>query len=160
MGLRSKPFLVMFGISAVLFAAIVIVDLLTPIPPRERLRPLRQEVARLRAAADSCRSALDVEEAALLASNARLDSLRGVVEYYESLDPRGVPADSYEVYLDVFNAYNRGVPIQEAAGDTIQLHWRACLEITERHNALADSARAIAEDAGLLKEGPARQPVP
>lgn len=160
MGLRSKPFFVMFTISAVMFAVIVIVDLLTPVPPRERLRALRQEVAQLRTAADSCRSALEVEEAALLAASARLDSLRQVVRYYEGLDSRGVPADSYEVYLDVFNAFNRGVPIQEAAGDTLQVHWRACLAITEQHNALADSARAIAEEAGLLDDAAAREPAP
>lgn len=160
MGLRTKPFLIMFTISAVLFAVIVIVDLLTPVPPRERLRPLRQQVAVLRAAADSCRLALESEEGALLAASARLDSLRQVIEYYEGLDPRGVPADSYEVYLEIFNTYNRGVPEQEAAGDTLRLHWQACLEITERHNALADSARAIAEEAGLLDDPVAREPTP
>ena len=138
-----------------MFAVIVIVDLLTPIPPRERLRALRQEVAQLRAAADSCRSALEVEEAALVTDNARLDSLRQVVRHYEGLDPRGVPADSYEVYLDVFNTFNRGVPIQEAAGDTLRAHWQACLAIT-----LADSARAIAEEAGLLEDASAREPAP
>ena len=160
MGLRAKPFLVMFTISAILFVVIVIVDLLTPVPPRERLRVLRQEVAQLRAAADSCRSALEGEEAALLAANARLDSLRQVIEYYEGLDPRGVPADSYEVYLEIFNTYNSGVPPQEEAGDTLKLHWQACLEITERHNALADSARTIAEEAGLLDNPAAREPSP
>ena len=160
MGLRAKPFLIMFTISAVMFVAIVIVDLLTPVPPRERLRVLRPEVAQLRAAADSCRSALEGEEAALLAASARLDSLRQVIEYYEGLDPRGVPADSYEVYLDVFNAFNSGVPVQEAAGDTLKAHWQACFEITERHNALADSARALAEEAGLLDSPANREPSP
>jgi hypothetical protein len=160
MGLRAKPFLTMFTISAVIFVAIVIVDLLTPVPPRERLRVLRQEVAELRAAADSCRYALEVEEAGLLTASARLDSLRHVIEYYEGLDPRGVPADSYEVYLDVFNTYNSGVPVQEAAGDTLRGHWQACLEITERHNALADSARGMAEAAGLLDESATREPTP
>ncbi len=160
MGLRAKPFIIMFTISALLFVAIVIIDLLTPVPPRERLRALRQEVAQLRMAADSCRSALEKEEAALLTASARLDSLRQSINYYESLDPRGVPADSYEVYLEVFNAFNRGVPVQEALGDTLQAHWQACLEITERHNALADSARAMAEEAGLLDNPAAREPAP
>jgi hypothetical protein len=141
-----------------MFAAIVIIDLLTPIPPRERLRVLRQDVSALRAAADSCRSALENEEAQLLASDARLDSLKSVIDYYEGLDPRGVPADSYEIYLETFNSYNSGVPVQTAASDSLQSHWKACRVITEQHNALADSARRFAEEHDLLNNPAARQP--
>lgn len=158
MGPRARPFLVMFTISAVLFAVIVIIDLLTPIPPRERLRVLRQDVSVLRSAADSCRAALESEEAQLLAGNARLDSLKSVIDYYEALDPRGVPADSYEIYLETFNTYNSSVPGQTAAADSLQSHWKACRAITEEHNALADSARRLAEEHGLLNNTGARQP--
>ncbi len=112
----------------------------------------------LRAAADSCRAALESEEAQLLASNARLDSLKRVIDYYEALDPRGVPADSYEIYLETFNSYNSGVPVQTAAADSLQLHWQACRAITEQHNALADSARRFAEEHGLINNPGARPP--
>lgn len=150
----------MFTISAALFAVIVVVDLLTPVPPRERLRSLRQEVAAFRAAADSCRSSLAEEEARLLADAARLDSLRGAIDYYEGLHPAGVPADSYDVYLEAFDSFNSGVPIQTAARESLQFHWKGCRSIVERHNQIADSARAIAEELGLLEGSTLRQPTP
>ncbi len=148
-----RPFLVILAISAVAFLAIVVIDLLSPIPPADRLRAQRQQMADLRAAADSCQAALVGEEARLLTSDARLDSLRAVIDYYEALDARGVPADSYEVYLEIFQAYNEGIPQRATAGDSLQAHWEACRELTVRHNSIADSARAIAEELGLMSTG-------
>lgn len=148
----------MVAISIVALAVIVLVDFLTPVPPTERLHRLRQEMLALRASADSCRAALEREEARLRASDARLDSLRDAIEFYESLDPRGVPADSYDVYIETFRAYNEGVPGRAAAGDTHEAHWRACAEIVARHNAVADSARALAEELGLIRGASDREP--
>jgi hypothetical protein len=151
MASQRRPFLIMLAISVVAFVAIVVIDLLTPIPPSERLRVLRQEMTDLRMAADSCRQALDSEEARLLASDERLDSLRTLIDYYEGLDARGVPADSYEVYIEIFNTYNEDIPARAAAGDTLQAHWDACRTLTERHNAIADSAKALAEGLELIR---------
>jgi hypothetical protein len=142
----------MLTISVIIFLAIVAIDYLTPVPPQQRLRVLRQELAGLRTAADSCRSALEREEARLQASDARFDSLRNLIDYYEGLDPRGVPADSYEVYLDAFNTYNESIPERAAAGDTLRAHWEICRAMTSRHNAIADSARALAEELGLMRD--------
>jgi multidrug resistance efflux pump len=147
-----RPFFVMLTISVFIFLAIVAIDYLTPVPPRQRLRALRQELAGLRSSADSCRSALESEEARLQASDARFDSLRNLIDYYEGLDPRGVPADSYEVYLDAFNTYNESIPERAAAGDTLKAHWEVCRGITAKHNAIADSARALAEELGLMRD--------
>ena len=153
MASRRRPFLVMLAISAIAFVAIVVIDLLTPIPPSERLRALRQEMTDLRMAADSCRQALTNEEARLIASDERLDSLKALVDYYEDLDPRGVPADSYDVYIEIFNTYNEGIPTRAAAGDSLQAHWAACRLLTEQHNTIADSARALAEELELIGTG-------
>ncbi len=151
MASQRRPFLVMLAISVVAFVAIVVIDLLTPIPPNERLRVLRQEMADLRMAADSCRQALSGEEARLRASDERLDSLKSLIDYYEGLDPRGVPADSYEVYIDIFNTYNEDIPARAAGGDSLQVHWATCRDLTEQHNAIADSARALAEGLELIR---------
>ena len=43
MASQRRPFIVMLTISAIAFVAIVVIDLLTPIPPTERLRALREE---------------------------------------------------------------------------------------------------------------------
>jgi hypothetical protein len=156
----TRGFKLTFIFSAIAIAAMILVDYITPVPPEDRLRVLREEMNDLRAAADSCRSVVDREEAELLASDAYLDSLRGELERYEKMDPRGVPGDSYEVYIETFNEYNAGIPARATAGDTLQVHWKACREITESHNQLADSARTLAEEAGLLRETPGRIPAP
>jgi hypothetical protein len=158
MTVRSKPLIVMFAISLIAFLAIAAVDFLTPEPPEEQLRRLRQGMLALRASADSCQAALAREEAGLRASDARFDSLKNAIDFYESLDPRGVPADSYEAYLETFRAYNEGIPERAAAGDSLQLHWQTCSEIVAQHNAIADSARAIAEGLGLIRGSSDRQP--
>jgi hypothetical protein len=141
----------MLILSAVAFVVILTADLLIPPSPRELLRGMTPRLRELRAAADSCRDALAAERSRLAASDERFDSLRQRIDFYEDLDPRGVPADSYDVYLKIFNEYNEGIPARAAAGDTLEAHWEGCRGIVEDHNALADSVRSIAEDADLLR---------
>ncbi len=145
-------------ISLVAILVMVLVDLIRPVPPQDRLRALRDEMAALRTAADSCRLALEAEEAAIRASDARFDSLRGRIAFLESLDPRGVPADSYDVYIRAFKEYNRRIPARAAAGDTLGAHFDSCREITERHNLVADSALDLARELGLVREPAGRIP--
>jgi hypothetical protein len=59
------------------------------------------------------------------------------------MDPRGVPADSYEAYLETFDAYNDAVPGWSERADTLQAQWRRCRDVTEVHNQLADSLRQL-----------------
>ncbi len=148
----SRPLVITGTISLVAILVMVLVDLLRPVPPEDRLRALRDEMAVLRTAADSCRLALEAEEAALRASDARLDSLRSRIEFFESLDPRGVPADSYDLYIRAFNQYNAEIPGRAAAGETLGAHFDSCREITERHNFVADSALDLARELGLIRE--------
>lgn len=148
----------MLVISALAAAFIFAADYILPVSAQERLRVIRPELASRRQDADSCLAALGREEESLQASDARLDSLRRRIAYFEGLDPRGVPADSYEAYLEAFERYNQGIPAQTAAGETLRAHWRACTEIVQRHNAMADSARALAEEAGLLEDSAVRVP--
>ncbi len=150
----------MATISVVVFAIIVVIDLVTPVPPAQRLRRLREELSGYRAAADSCLAALEQEEARLRASDARFDSLRGLIDYYEGLDPAGVPADSYDAYLQAFRAYNRGIPARAAAGDTLRSHWQACREIVALHNEIADSALGVARELGKVSDSLIREPAP
>lgn len=142
----------MLALSAVALLAIILSDFLVQPDPEEQLRILRHEMNDLRVAADSCREAVEREEAELRATDARFDSLRARIDYFERLDPRGVPADSYEAYLDVFNAFNAGIPERAAAGDTLEAHYQACRELVSRHNQIADSARALAAELGLLRD--------
>ena len=149
----------MLAISVIAFIIIVVADYFRPIPPEVRMQALRHQVSELRAAADSCRSALEDEEARLRDSDARFDSLKSQIEYYEGLVPRGVPADSYDVYIEIFNDYNEGIPEREAAGERLEVNWEACRAITERHNQIADSAHALATELGLMRDSVLREPV-
>ncbi len=138
--------------SAVAMVLMIAVNILMPPSAEEQLQALRAELKAQRSAADSCRAALGREQVALFASDTRLDSLRTEIELFESLDPRGVPTDSYAVYLDVFETYNAGIPSRVAAADSLRIHWTICRAITREHNSLADSARGLAAGLGLLAE--------
>ena len=147
-----KGVVTMLAIAAIGFVAIIAIELLVPPSPEEQLRTLRSELARLRIAADSCSNALDREEMRLRDEDERLDSLKTVIDHYESLDPRGVPADSYETYLEAFNTYNESIPGRTEAGESLQAHWQQCRAIAEQHNVVADSARTLAAELGLLRD--------
>lgn len=119
-----------------------------PPPPAYELAPLRQELALFRAAADSCNDAYAVLEADFRRYEARVDSLREAVRDYESRDPDGVPGEAYPEYLETFDAYNDAVPEWEARTDSLATQRDRCRSLTERHNALADSARGRLIDLG------------
>lgn len=142
----------MLILSALALVIILVSELLVPPSPREQLRSMSPRLQRLRAAADSCRAAVTAEQSRILSSDARFDSLRDRITYFEGLDPRGVPADSYDAYIEAFDQYNRGVPRRAAAGDSLEVHWDACRDIIEAHNVLADSVRALAEGEGLIRD--------
>jgi hypothetical protein len=146
---RTRTLLSIATVVAAALLAFGWIRLSSPPDPRERLRALREELAVLRASADSCRDALAAEERALRNHREDLDSLRERVRSYESLDPRGVPADRYDAYLESFERYNREAGGWPTASETLQAHWRACRSIAVAHNAIADSARALARELGL-----------
>ena len=148
----------MLAIAATALVIMAVIDFLRPIPPEVQLRALRSQLSEARAAADSCRAALDEEEARLRASDARFDTLKSMIDYYEGLDPRGVPADSYDIYMAVFNEYNEAIPAREAAGDTLRAHEQACHTIIESHNVIADSAMVLARELGVLRDTSTTEP--
>lgn len=144
----------MLILSAIAFVIILVSDLIVSPSPREQLRAVTPRLERLRAAADSCQESLEEERSRIEAADVRFDSLRNRIDYYEDLDPRGVPADSYRAYIETFEEYNRGIPARTAAGDTLKAHWEICRRIVQEHNALVDTVRSLAEEAGLLSDTP------
>jgi hypothetical protein len=108
---------------------------------------MRSAVATLRAAADSCVDGLDASQTELLQYNARLDSMRRRVRGMETLPPRGVPADSYDIYLELFGRYNDSAQTWEARVDALKTEREECQALTERHNVAVDSLRRLLRDA-------------
>lgn len=117
----------------------------------ERVEAVREELRTRRAVVDSCRLAVSRREMEFDEYDRRVDSLRQRVERYESMAPSGVPADSYPMYMEAFESYNRAVPDWSARADTLQAHWRTCREAITEHNVVADSLRRLVEE--LSPEG-------
>lgn len=117
---------------------------------RRELEGLREGLRGLRAAADSCQIAVAQEEILFREYDRRVDSLRASVSDYENLHPEGVPADTYEVYLETFDRYNDAVPAWRMQVDSLRAHWEACREVVDAHNAAADSLRLRLEELELM----------
>jgi uncharacterized protein YukE len=105
------------------------------------MEQLRTDVALLRVESHACQSEVAWEEADFQAYHGQVDSLRQEVRDLESRDPRGVPAEHYDDYLEVFARYNRSIPDWRERAEALQSMWEACRDVTERHNELADSLR-------------------
>jgi hypothetical protein len=110
---------------------------------------LRTHVADLRSEVDSCRVALELEQAAFDRYRASVDSLREAVRAYESLDERGVPAERYDAYLETFRRYNRSLPGWRVRADSLAAHDGVCRDLTVQHNDAAESLREGLEAAGV-----------
>lgn len=107
------------------------------------IAPVRDRLHELRAAADSCQASIEGDAARFQAFDAHVDSLRERVRELEGRDRRGVPADSYAMYLEVFDEYNDSVDGWSNRADTVQTRWERCRMLTEAHNLLADSLREM-----------------
>jgi DNA repair ATPase RecN len=105
----------------------------------EPLAPLRDTLRVLRTTVESCQDSLTWNTSRLQADRERLDSLRARVRALEAMDPRGVPADSYATYLEIFDRYNDSVDSWTAEADTLDRKWTRCRDLTETHNELTDS---------------------
>jgi hypothetical protein len=128
---------------AVLAAAAGIVTIARTLQHPGAISEMRATVAGLRAAVDSCRAVLDASQAGLLTYNAQLDSLHGRVREMEGLHPRGVPADSYDVYMSVFRQYNDSVAGWDARVAELRDERERCVGVTDTHNAALDSLRRL-----------------
>jgi hypothetical protein len=105
--------------------------------------PLRDSIAVLRVAADSCRVGVDSGVAALRGFNDTLTAMRTRVRGLEALDERGVPIDSYPVYMDAFEGYNRAAGEWAAREDSVRAQDGRCRDVARTHNVLADSMSRI-----------------
>lgn len=130
-------------LAGVLIGAALLYRFTRPPSFHEQVEPLVSTITAYRAFADSCQNALDQGSSGLESYDDRLDSLRLRVRALERMDPRGVPTDSYEAYLETFDAYNDAVPGWSERADTLQAQWRRCRDVTEVHNQLADSLRQL-----------------
>ena len=144
---RAKVFL---GLAAfVLVGGGVSVAIRAP-SPKERLRTLGVELRALKDSAEACSAALAEAQAGFGRYQARVDSMRRRIASLEDIVPDGVPGDSYPYYLATVESFNAAVPEWQPIADSLARSRLACEARIERHRALADSVRALAESLGLL----------
>ena len=141
---RASPLHLLAGVVLAVGIALFFI-LRSPGRPADPLAPLADSIRDLRAAVDSCRARLDDAAVQLTTFDQRLDSMRARVRDLETIDPRGVPTDSYAAYLDAFDGYNDSVPAWTARADTLRARWSDCRDLTTLHNTLADSLRRALE---------------
>lgn len=121
--------------------------------PRRRANQLQEDLRAQRLDADACRRGLVTAEANFREYDDRVASLRERVEGYESLHPDGVPADSFEVYLEVFDRYNEAVEGWQDRAEALRGEREECVEIVEAHNELSDSLRGVLVEIGEMEPG-------
>lgn len=139
--MRRVHMLIIAGV--VLVAAAGVLTLGRTLRHPSAVAEMRAEVADLRSAADACRAELEESHEALLRYNVRLDSMRGRVRELEGLHPRGVPADSYPVYIELFRSYNDSAGMWSGRVDSLQADLEACRTRADAYNAALDSLRAL-----------------
>ncbi|MEM7414491.1 MAG: hypothetical protein AAF389_03280 [Gemmatimonadota bacterium] len=110
---------------------------------------LRTELLRARMSADRCRGSLQTSEASLRELGVAIDSLRTLVDSFEALDRRGVPADQYPEYLEIFDSYNDSVASWEGREQRLRTAETACRVTIEEHNALTDTLQTVLTEAGI-----------
>jgi hypothetical protein len=111
---------------------------------------LRDDLYRARVSADRCRNSLSGSEASLHALTETIDSLRSRVDSFEALGGGNVPADRYDDYLAVFDAYNDSVASWEVRSERLLGAEASCRAVIDEHNALSDSIQSVLEGAGLI----------
>jgi hypothetical protein len=139
-----RPHLRTWLIMAAIVAAVVLVFRgLRGLRSGDPHAALRDTITELRMQADSCQIDVDSSAAELRAYDRRLDSMRERVREMEALDERGVPADSYAIYMTAFTAYNDSAaawpPLEQAVRDLDA----DCRAVAEHHNILTDSLRRL-----------------
>lgn len=115
----------------------------------EEINGLRDELYRARVSADRCRGSLQTSEAALRSLTITIDSLKTLVDDYEALDRRGVPAAQYDEYLGVFDQYNDSVSVWEGRERRLRTAEASCRSTIQGHNALSDSLQTVLIEAGI-----------
>jgi len=113
------------------------------------IQRLRDDLYRARVSADRCRSSLQTSEASLRGLSVAIDSMRIRVDSFEALDRRGVPADQYPEYIDLFDSYNDSVGVWEDRERRLRAAETSCRETIEAHNAISDSLQSVLTGAGI-----------
>jgi hypothetical protein len=122
--------------------------------PRAQAEAFSEEVREGRIQVDDCLDELERNEQYFRAQERLTEELRSQVGSFEAMDPRGVPAEVYADYMEVFERYNASLPAWELRAESLRQVSERCRELTEAHNVRADSLRGLLLEAGLWAPPP------
>lgn len=139
-------------LAAVVVAAAVLEEVSRARSPLVAAEELRDDLSGIRAEVEACVSTRGQLELRFQALERETDRLRRQVDSIEALDPRGVPAEDYEAYLALVDAYNEAIPEWERQAGEIRDFSSRCDSLVRFHNARADSLRRFMLDEGIARE--------
>ncbi len=126
--------------------------------PRERIESMFEDLQELRFEVNTCMAAMDFDERAVERRLAGTDSLRARIDALEALDPRGIPRDSFPVYMELVDRFNARVAAWDTIGEQARSSRDECEILVERHNVLGDSLRSYLMEQGLVPDSIATLP--
>ena len=112
----------------------------------------RTELRSIRSQVNACLATQDRIELRFQSLTRQTRGLRDELDYLESLDPRGVPSDRYDRYLDLVEAFNASIPEWERQAVDLRLHEARCRTQIELHNVHADSLQRFLVEHGIWDE--------
>ena len=115
-----------------------------------QINSLRNAVNRSRITADRCREGLETSQGALLELGIVIDSLKSIIERYETIPDQGTGAVSYGTYRLILEEHNDSVGIWEGREQRLRTAEQACRAAITDHNKLADSLQYILTEAGII----------
>jgi hypothetical protein len=120
--------------------------------PRVRADAVREEVRLAQAEAERCMEHLAASNLRFQSQRRQTQAFQSRIDALEALDDRGVPADSYDVYLETVERFNASIEGWELRGEALVTTQQRCRALVEDRNVLADSLRRILVEMGYLPE--------
>jgi len=109
----------------------------------------RAELRSIRGQVNACLATQDRVELRFQSLTRQTRGHRDELDYLESLDPRGVPSERYDRYLDLVEAFNASIPEWERQAVDLRLHEARCRTLIELHNVHADSLQRFLVEHGI-----------
>ncbi len=110
---------------------------------------LRDQLVELRNEVDACLSIRNRSETRFQGLASETRELRQQVDSLETLDPRGVPAEVYEGYMERVDAYNESVTEWEREADDLSALAVRCDSLVALHNDRAESLQEFLVAEGI-----------
>lgn len=112
---------------------------------------IRNELVDLRNEVDACLATRAQSEIRLQSLAQETEEMLARLDSLEALDPRGVPTEAYDTYLDQVQGYNAAVEEWELQAEDLSDLALECDSLVREHNSLAGSLQEFLVGEGILE---------